>query len=464
MKRVFNRGLNLVPAMGKDILTAFENISFPAAADVAHSALRRLTTAGCDDKFVLQTTWVYAMLQRLLEEERLSLAALPRDSEATQLGGLRITLKQGKNHVSECRRIADDIEQLLAAARVPGTSLRDNFDALMFYLTLPNVLRKYAHLAGDLTERTRPTKEAVAQRNRILVSLVNHVAETTGRPFFTELADVILAWRETWPFSKDINADVLRKQFRPGSSTNLLRHRSRSKDEVSSIKGVFNRGLNVVPATEKQILTALENISFPATADVAHSALRRLTTAGCDDKFVLQTTWMYAMVQRLLEEERLGLAALPRDSEATQLGGLRITLKQGKNHVSECRRIADDMERYLAVARVPGGSLRENADIFMFYLTLPNVLRKYASFVEDLIERTRPTKEAVAQRNRIVVSLVNHVTQATGHSFFTELADIILAWRETWPFSNDMNADVLRKQFRRAACSADLLPSFTVKK
>jgi hypothetical protein len=463
MKRVFNPWVDVVPAIGKDILTAFERISLPALADVAHPAFRRLTTAGSDGQFVLQTTWMYAMLQKLFEEERRRLAGLPRDCEATQLRGLRITLKQGKKHVSDCRRIADDIQTLLVAARVPGGSLRDNVDVITFFLTLPDVLRKYAALAEDLAERTRPTKEAVAQRNRVLLYLVNHVTGTTGHPFFSELADVILGWREIWPFSNDVSADVLRKQFRRAASfAGPLRDRSTLKDEVVPMNRV-NRGLNLVPATSRGISYAFEDLSLPAAEQFANAAIRRLTSAGCNDKFVLQTTLMYAMSQSLLEEERLRLAALPRDSEAAQHAGLRLTLKRGKKHVSECRRMADETERFLAVARAPIGSLRDNVDIVMFFQGLPAVLRKYADFAEDLTERTRPTKEAVAQQNRILVSLVKYVTEITGQPRFSELAELILAWRETWPFAKDINSDVLRKQFRRAASSSDLLPLFTVK-
>src|SRR4051812_28021204 len=97
-----NIRLNLVGIMTRKMESTLNGIELPGDDPVGVTALGKLTEAGCDSNFVLQTTWIYAMLQWGLEENRKVEATTHVDYRKSQFVGRSFTRKQARKHVAGC--------------------------------------------------------------------------------------------------------------------------------------------------------------------------------------------------------------------------------------------------------------------------------------------------------------------------------------------------------------------------
>jgi len=224
-----------------------------------------------------------------------------------------------------------------------------------------------------------------------------------------------------------------------------------------NIRESLHRGL------VRRMSESLHGLNLPEDAPQARDALERLTHEGCDRDFVLQVTWLYAFVQYALEENQSAESMTRPEYRRLSLLGASWTRARVGRHIRTCSQLASEIEEFLRAARIPGERLRESAEVVMFLKTLPNVLQRYARFVEHVAEAIVPFKEARAQLERLAASLLTHVEQTTGRPHYREVVDIILAWQPEFPFKEYLNEDRLRMQYKRGTNRPDALPLFRPK-
>src|SRR5438477_11994533 len=106
-----------------------------------------------------------------------------------------------------------------------------------------------------------------------------------------------------------------------------------------------------------------------------------------------------------------------------------------RRHVQQCRQVADDVERFLASARVPGGNVKDFVQVLMFDCTLPHVLRNYADLAQKIGRMTDVVHETANKKASCLLSLVEHVRSITGQLHLTHIADLISGWRSVHPFT-----------------------------
>lgn len=208
-----NLRVSFVKACKDRINRSLDSLELPSSASDAKESLGVLQTQGCDANFVLQTSWLYAMLQDGLERNRAAEAGTRPEYRRLSFVGGSWTRQHVRMHVGKCRELADEIERFMGSARIPGEHLLDSAEVVMYFQALPGVLRRYAHFAARVGEKAVTVNEFAAQRARVLASLVEHIRAKTGRPHWTELLTLILAWRDEWPFEETFSESALRMQW-----------------------------------------------------------------------------------------------------------------------------------------------------------------------------------------------------------------------------------------------------------
>ncbi len=186
--------------------------------DASHEGnliLENLARLGCDRSFVLQTAFLYAYLQYAQECNREQEKETRREHRGLALVGLSWTVQDLRDHIERCKNLAAEIEAFLNGARIPGGNLRDSAEVLVYHLQLPDVLRRYANFAIEIGKQTQVNREINDQKLRVLISLVWHLEERTGRPQFPSIVSLLEAIRQkSCPFTSEISEDLLRKQYR----------------------------------------------------------------------------------------------------------------------------------------------------------------------------------------------------------------------------------------------------------
>src|SRR5436309_3498832 len=127
-----------------------------------------------------------------------------------------------------------------------------------------------------------------------------------------------------------------------------------------------NLRVSLVSACVSQLSSALDQLELPETAKEALKALGRLVKAGCRSDFVLETTWIYALLQYGIEQNREAEAGTrPEDRKLSFMtaGWARRDLDR---HVAKCRELASEIEEFLRSARIPGRPLFESAEALMY--------------------------------------------------------------------------------------------------
>ena len=133
-----------------------------------------------------------------------------------------------------------------------------------------------------------------------------------------------------------------------------------------------------------------------------------------------------------------------------------------RRHVKACVQLSSDVERFMDAARVPGGDLRDSAEVLMYFRALPGVLRRYSGFAQRIGAMTDVVHELAFKKATYLVSLVEHVRSVIGELHLGELADLISGWRSIHPFTRIPTEQTLRKldlrQVRRQGTLGLLTP------
>ena len=98
------------------------------------------------------------------------------------------------NQVRDARHVARQIERFLAVARKPGKD-EETLRTAEELAELPKMLKRYCKFAVDVGQACYIPREKRLQRDRCLLSLVEHVKTVTGKPHWEDLLNLISAWK-----------------------------------------------------------------------------------------------------------------------------------------------------------------------------------------------------------------------------------------------------------------------------
>lgn len=202
-------------------------------------------------------------------------------------------------------------------------------------------------------------------------------------------------------------------------------------------------------------------LEFPPDAEQARRALRVLTDAGCKQNILLQLTHLYALFHYAMERNKVAESDTRPEDRRVAFPGVHWRRKDVDRIARTSRELADEAERFLFYARVPDENLRMTFDVLAYHKALPDVLRRFANFVEDVANRALVVNELPAQRARFIADLHHHVLTCTERPHYAELLEMILGWRGVYPFEETLSEDALRMQVARQANSFPKLPSLT---
>jgi hypothetical protein len=93
----------------------------------------------------------------------------------------------------------------------------------------------------------------------------------------------------------------------------------------------------------------LENLQLPQDAVAARHRLEKLTQRGCDEKFVLRVSYLYAYTANAFKKNAKDEASTPSSSRLIALPGLGMSRRELANHVRDTRHVAREIQRFLAV-------------------------------------------------------------------------------------------------------------------
>lgn len=193
----------------------------------------------------------------------------------------------------------------------------------------------------------------------------------------------------------------------------------------------------------------LEGIELPATEARALSALNLLVSTGCNRRFLIEASFIYAMLLWAQESNRELERNTRPEYRKLALIGLSWSRADLRRHVKQCRQLADEVERFVGSARVPGGNVKDCVQVLMFDRTLPRVLRNYADLAQKIGRMTDVLHETANKKASCLLSLVEHVRSVTGEVHLTHIADLISGWRSFHPFTLALSDETLRKQYER---------------
>jgi hypothetical protein len=198
----------------------------------------------------------------------------------------------------------------------------------------------------------------------------------------------------------------------------------------------------------------LENLQLPQDAVAARNRLEKLSQRGCDEKFVLRVSYLYAYTANAFKRNAKDEASTPSSSRLIALPGLGMSRRELANHVRDTRHVARQIQRFLAVARKPGKDQQTllTADELS---TLPKALERYCRFAVEVGQACSIPREKRLQRDRFLCSLVVYVKVSTGKPHWESLLDIINAWN----LVTIQDVTTLMSQFKRAN-RPDQLPLF----
>ena len=204
----------------------------------------------------------------------------------------------------------------------------------------------------------------------------------------------------------------------------------------------------------------LENLQLPQDALAARQRVEKLTQRGCDEKFVLRVSYLYAYTANAFKKNAKDEAGTPSSSRLIALPGLGMSRRDVANHVRDTRHVARQIQRFLAVSgvnyffRKPGKDQRTllTADELS---SLPKALERYCRFAVEVGQACSIPREKRLQRDRFLCSLVVYVKVSPGKPHWESLLDIINAWN----LVTIQDVTTLMSQFKRAN-RPDQLPLF----
>lgn len=215
--------------------------------------------------------------------------------------------------------------------------------------------------------------------------------------------------------------------------------------------------METVPTVSEWVSEFLQDfakLELPTGNPELRSRVQKLVEQGCDERFLLEMSYFYAYIADAFNKNAKTERSTSSSSRLVALPGLNMSRRALKNHIRDIQHDARQIERILAVARKPGKdpqTLHDAAELS----PLPKLLERYCRLVADVGRACAIPHEKPLQRDRVLCSLVAHVSAVTGKPHWETLVDLINCWNLV--FIKD--EITLRAQSRRAT-GPDQLPLF----